>query len=89
MSNLFWNVDVNRLDVARAADFIVTRVLERGRMVDVDWALAHYGIERIDRFFREAPGPRPLSISSTGARTMSSALRIELARPFRASSGPG
>lgn len=57
MKSLFWNVDFARLDVARDADFILTRVLERGRMVDVDWALARYGVERFRSYFRAAWRP--------------------------------
>ena len=57
MASLFWNVDFAKLDSERDADFILTRLVERGRMVDVDSALDHYGTERIHRFFREAPRP--------------------------------
>ncbi|HVK87857.1 MAG TPA: hypothetical protein VM513_27245 [Kofleriaceae bacterium] len=57
MESLFWNVDIAQLDVQRDADFILTRILERGRMVDVDWAIARYGVERIHRYFRTAPRP--------------------------------
>jgi hypothetical protein len=55
MKSLFWNVDFDRLDVARDVEFILTRVLEHGRMVDVRWAIDRYGIERIHQFFRDAP----------------------------------
>lgn len=64
MKNLFWNVDFAGLDVERDADFILTRVLGRGRMVDVAWVLERYGVARIRRFFRDAPRPE------LGARTL-------------------
>lgn len=57
MKSLFWNVDFGRLDANRDADLVLTRVLERGRMRDVRWALGHYGLARVRRFFREAPRP--------------------------------
>jgi hypothetical protein len=57
MRSLFWNVDFESLDVERDADLILARVLERGRMVDVNWVLETYGLERIHRFFRAAPRP--------------------------------
>lgn len=57
MKSLFWNVDCDRLDTERDADLVLSRVLERGRMVDVEWAIERYGAARIRRFFREAPRP--------------------------------
>ena len=55
--HLFWNVDVANLEIERDSDFILTRILERGRMVDVEWALDTYGLDRVRRFFRAAPRP--------------------------------
>lgn len=57
MQSLFWNVHFDALDVVRDADFILTRVLERGRMVDVRWAIRRYGLGRIGQYFRTAPHP--------------------------------
>lgn len=57
MKSLFWNVAFGRLDADRDADLILSRVLERGRLVDVRWALQRYGIDRLRRFFREASRP--------------------------------
>jgi hypothetical protein len=54
MRSLFWNVDFGALEVERDADFILERVLERGRLVDVRWAIETYGLPRIRRFFRSA-----------------------------------
>jgi hypothetical protein len=54
---LFWNVDVRSLDTERDAAAILGRVLERGRMDDVRWAVRMYGLERIERFFREGGHP--------------------------------
>lgn len=57
MKTLFWNVDFERLEAARDADFILERVLERGRLVDVRWAIEQYGFDRLRTFFRAAPRP--------------------------------
>jgi hypothetical protein len=57
MKSLFWNVDFEKLEVVRDADFILTRVLERGILTEVHWAVRVYGLKRIRRFFRSAPRP--------------------------------
>jgi hypothetical protein len=49
---LFWNVDFETLDVGRDVDLILTRVLERGRLTDVRWAIHRYGLDRIRTYFR-------------------------------------
>jgi hypothetical protein len=54
---LFWEVAFDRLDVERHADSILARVLESGRMDDVRWLVATYGMDRIHRFFREVGHP--------------------------------
>jgi hypothetical protein len=54
---LFWEVDVDSLDADRDADFVLARLLEFGRMADVRWAMKHYGLDRIHRFFREVGHP--------------------------------
>ena len=54
---LFPELDLESLDAERDAHSILPRILERGRMVDVRWAIGRYGMERIHRFFREAGHP--------------------------------
>jgi hypothetical protein len=49
---LFWDVELEQLDTEKHADYILARVLERGRLEDVRWALQSYGRERIRDFFR-------------------------------------
>ena len=51
---LFWNVDLRRIDLARDADGIIARVVERGRLVDVKWLVGAYGLARLHAFFRAA-----------------------------------
>jgi hypothetical protein len=57
MRAFFWDVDYDALDLETHADAILARVLEYGRLVDVRWALATYGPERIRAFFREVAHP--------------------------------
>lgn len=54
---LFWDVELSDLDVEKHADYILERVLERGRIEDVGWAMNAYGLERIRAFFRERARP--------------------------------
>jgi hypothetical protein len=54
---LFWEVDFASVDVRRHADFILARVLESGRLDDVRWLVATYGMKRIHRFFKDVGHP--------------------------------
>ncbi len=62
---LFWDIDLKELDVERHADYVLSRVLDRGRIDDVSWALRTYGEARIHAFLRERPhaelSPRTLA----------------------------
>jgi uncharacterized protein DUF6922 len=57
MRAFFWDVDYDTLEFDAHADAILARVLEYGRLVDVRWALAAYGPERIRAFFRDVAHP--------------------------------
>jgi hypothetical protein len=54
---LFWEVDPREIDVERHAEYVIARIVERGRMEDVDWMLATYGDDRVHRFFRDVGHP--------------------------------
>ena len=54
---LFPEIDVRRIDAHRDENLVLTRVLERGRMSDVEWCIRHYGLEGIRGFFRAASHP--------------------------------
>jgi len=54
---LFWNVDFNALDPERDANTILARVLERGRLEDVRWAMDSYGLDKVHAFFRDTGHP--------------------------------
>lgn len=60
---LFWDADLARLDVEAHAEYVLGRVLERGRLEDVRWVVSIYGFDRIHDFFRSGPHPE------IGART--------------------
>lgn len=54
---LFWDVDPDAIDLARDRRYVLGRVLERGRMVDVRWVFAVYGVEGVREFFRTGAHP--------------------------------
>jgi hypothetical protein len=57
MSWLFPETDRRSIDVDRDARYILARVLEFGRMVDVAWCVRRYGYDRIRTFFRDEGDP--------------------------------
>jgi hypothetical protein len=62
---LFPDVDLAAVHPASDAAFVLSRVLERGRLSDVRWALQHYGEEAVHAFLRDIGStelsPRTLS----------------------------
>jgi hypothetical protein len=62
---LFPEIEMASLDSARDRNFILSRMLERGRPVDVKWALQQYGAEGVHQFLRTSGcaelSPRTLS----------------------------
>jgi hypothetical protein len=85
---LFPEYELSRIDARRDASLVLTRVLERGRMVDVEWCIRRYGLEGIRGFFRAAPHPE---ISARTARFWRVVLKEEeetwpSAPPFREAS---
>lgn len=71
---LFPDIDTARIDVSRDVNLVLGRVLERGRMIDVEWCMRRYGLDGIRAFFREAARPE---ISERTARFWRVALREE------------
>ena len=53
MSRLFWDTDRQKLGLARNADYIITRVLEKGDLEDWNWLRWTYGEARIARVTKE------------------------------------
>jgi hypothetical protein len=50
---IFWDVDARCIHVDKHATSIIPRVLERGRLVDVQWLLKTYGRRAIHAFLRD------------------------------------
>lgn len=44
---LFWDVDADRIDLTRHADFVISRILEWTTPAALDWLEAHYSTSRI------------------------------------------
>ena len=54
---LFWDVDPAAIDLARDRRYVLGRVLEKGRLTDVRWAVAQYGLDGVREFFRAGAHP--------------------------------
>ena len=42
IKHLLWEVDISSLDLDKHAEFIQTRILERGTKDDLKWLFSHY-----------------------------------------------
>jgi hypothetical protein len=54
---LFWDVNPDAIDLVRDRRYVLGRVLERGRLMDVRWAVSQYGLEGVRDFFRAGAHP--------------------------------
>lgn len=54
---LFWDVDPDAIDLPRDRRYVLARVLERGRLSDVRWAVREYGLESLHEFFQSGGHP--------------------------------
>ena len=43
----FWDVKFEEIDLEKSYIFVISRVLDRGRIDDVKWLLKNYGAEKI------------------------------------------
>ncbi len=57
MRSLFWDTRLDRVNLQRDASYVMARILEFGRAVDVEWLMRHYGLEAIHEFFRTSGNP--------------------------------
>lgn len=62
---LFWDVDPAAIDLERDRRYVLARVLERGRLADVRWAVGVYGVDGVQAFFRNGGHPE-LSRATVG-----------------------
>lgn len=54
---LFWDVDPDAIDLSRDRRYVLGRVLERGRLADVRWAVSVYALEGVHDFFKAGAHP--------------------------------
>jgi len=54
--NLFWDIDQNKLDPNRHGAFVVGRILEKGDVEDIKWAIDFYGREFVREVFQKNAG---------------------------------
>lgn len=57
----FWDTDLAALDFDRHANFIITRIFERGSQEDQEAILAFYGERMISTILRGAPSLLPIA----------------------------
>jgi len=62
--NLFWDIDQNELDHDKHGIFIVKRILEKGDVDDIDWAMKSYGKEFMEDVFQKNTGKFDLKSSN-------------------------
>ncbi len=69
-SNLFWDVNVDDLDMAQHKAFIVNRVLDYGQWDDWKTILNYYGLEQITSIAKDLRSlfPKSLAFISTVSR---------------------
>jgi hypothetical protein len=49
--SLFWDVRLEDLDEKRHQDFIIQRILEKGDLDDLRWAISFYGSDSVESVF--------------------------------------
>ena len=47
LKNLFWDVDLKGLDEKKYANFLITRVADKGGLKEVSWLKKKFGKKRI------------------------------------------
>lgn len=61
--SLFWDADINDLDPARHAPYVIERVLEHGDEVQVRWLFGQYSPEAIRRVVETTRRLSPRSLN--------------------------
>jgi len=61
MRRLFWDTDPRQLDLEREADYIITRVAEKGDLEDWSWLRWTYGVSRIMKAL-QSRGVSPVTV---------------------------
>lgn len=60
---LFWDVDLRRLNSQQHARFIIERVAERGNLEDMRLVWNYYGRDRIQQATQQARGLTPKTVA--------------------------
>ncbi len=61
----FWDIDFEKLDIDRYADFVIIRIFERGTIQDIEAIINYFGEPRIIKSLTEATSllPRAFAIA--------------------------
>lgn len=51
--NLFWDIDQSKLDPDKYGSFVVRRILEKGDLDDLKWAVQFYGRDFVAGVFQK------------------------------------
>ena len=62
MHRLFWDTDPTRLYLERQADYIITRLLEKGDLAEWNWLRWTYGEARIAVTLKRRRGLSPATV---------------------------
>lgn len=54
--SLFWDVNPEEMNPAKHANFIITRILDKGDLDDFSWAVNFYGKETVEKVFQKNIG---------------------------------
>lgn len=47
LKNLFWDIDLKELDEKKHANFLISRIADKGGLKEVSWLKKKFGKERI------------------------------------------
>lgn len=59
----FWDIDLDKLDLVRYADFVIIRVFERGTPEDIRQIIAYFGKSRVGATLTGASTLQPRAIA--------------------------
>jgi hypothetical protein len=59
----FWDIDLDKLDLDRYADFAIIRVFERGTLQDIEAIIRYYGESRIITSLTRATSLLPRAVA--------------------------
>jgi hypothetical protein len=63
LKRLFWDINVSAIDIDRYDLYIIERILDFGKIQEINWMLDHYSIETIKKALYTRRGLSKLSFS--------------------------